>query len=146
MVRTTLLLGALTGVIMAVGQYFGGSQGMTIAFIFAIIMNFGSYWFSDKIVLRMYGGRQVSEADAPQLHRIVHTLTVRAGLPMPKVYIIPSQAANAFATGRNPDHAAVAVTDGILHLMNERELTGVLAHELAHVKNRDILISSIAAT
>ncbi len=146
MLRTTLLLGALTGLIMLIGQYFGGAQGLTIAFIFAVIMNFGSYWFSDKIVLKMYGAHQVSEADAPQLYRIVHALTVRAGLPMPKLYIIPSEGANAFATGRNPENAAVAVTQGILRLMDERELTGVLAHELAHVKNRDILISSIAAT
>ncbi len=146
MFRTTLLLGALTGLIMGIGQMLGGSQGLTIAFVFAILMNFGSYWFSDKIVLAMYGARQVNEADAPMLYRIVHNLTVRAGLPMPKLYIIPSEAANAFATGRNPHHAAVAVTEGILRLMNERELTGVLAHELSHVKNRDILISSIAAT
>jgi heat shock protein HtpX len=109
-------------------------------------MNFGSYWFSDKIVLRMYSAQEATEAQAPQLHRIVHNLTVRAGLPMPKVYVIPSDGANAFATGRNPSHAAVAVTEGIMRLMDERELTGVLAHELAHVKNRDILISSVAAT
>jgi heat shock protein HtpX len=146
MFRTTLLLGALTGLILGIGQMLGGSQGLTIAFGFAVLMNFGSYWFSDKIVLAMYSARQVSEADAPMLYRIVHNLTVRAGLPMPKLYIIPSEAANAFATGRNPHHAAVAVTEGILRLMNEREITGVLAHELAHVKNRDILISSIAAT
>ncbi|MBI3756390.1 MAG: zinc metalloprotease HtpX [Deltaproteobacteria bacterium] len=146
MLRTTILLGALTGIIMAIGQMLGGSQGLTIAFIFAIIMNFGSYWFSDKIVLAAYGARPVSEAEAPLLYRVVHNLTLRAGIPMPKIYLLPSDAANAFATGRNPQHAAVAVTEGILHLMNERELTGVLAHELGHVKNRDILISSIAAT
>lgn len=146
MLRTTILLGALTGIIMAMGQWLGGAQGMTIAFIFAIIMNFGSYWFSDKIVLSMYGARQVSEADAPMLYRIVHNLTLKAGMPMPKIYIIPMEGANAFATGRNPQHAAVAVTQGIMRLMNERELTGVLAHELGHVRNRDILISSIAAT
>ena len=146
MLRTTLLLGALTGLIMGIGQFLGGSQGLTIAFIFAIIMNFGSYWFSDKIVLAMYSARQVGEAEAPMLYRIVHNLTLRAGMPMPKLYIIPNDAANAFATGRNPQHAAVAVTEGILRLMNERELTGVLAHELSHVTNRDILISSIAAT
>ena len=146
MLRTTLLVGAMTGPIMGIAQYFGGSQGLTIAFIVAVVMNFGSYWFSDKIVLKMYGGQQVSEADASQLYRIVHALTVRAGLPKPKLYIIPSQGANAFATGRNPENAAVAVTEGMLRLMNERELTGVLAHELAHAKNRDILISSIAAT
>src|SRR5262245_22485303 len=146
MLRTTLLLGALTGLIMGIGQWLGGSNGLIIAFIFALLMNFGSYWFSDKIVLAAYGARQVSEAEAPLLYRIVHNLALQAGLPMPKLYIIPSEAANAFATGRNPQHAAVAVTAGILRLMNERELTGVLAHELAHVKNRDILISSIAAT
>jgi heat shock protein HtpX len=146
MLRTTLLLGALTGLILGIGQMLGGSDGLMIAFVFAVIMNFGSYWFSDKIVLAMYSARQVSEAEAPTLYRIVHNLTLRAGMPMPKLYIIPTEAANAFATGRNPQHAAVAVTEGILRLMNERELTGVLAHELAHVKNRDILISSIAAT
>ena len=146
MLRTTLLLGALTGLILLFGQYMGGQGGLVIAFVFAIVMNFGSYWFSDRIVLRMYGAQEASEAQAPQLHRIVHNLTVRAGLPMPKLYVIPSEGANAFATGRDPNHAAVAVTQGILRLMDERELTGVLAHELAHVKNRDILISSIAAT
>jgi heat shock protein HtpX len=146
MLRTTLLLGALTGIIMAIGQLLGGSQGLVIAFIFAALMNFGSYWFSDKIVLSMYGARQVNEAEAPMLYRIVHNLALQAGMPMPKLYIIPTDAANAFATGRNPEHAAVAVTEGILRMMNERELTGVLAHELSHVKNRDILISSIAAT
>jgi len=146
MLRTTLLLGALTGLIMAIGHLLGGSQGLVVAFIFAAVMNFGSYWFSDKIVLSMYGARQVSEAEAPMLYRIVHNLALQAGMPMPKLYIIPTDAANAFATGRNPEHAAVAVTEGILRMMNERELTGVLAHELSHVKNRDILISSIAAT
>ncbi len=146
MLRTTLLLGALTGVILWFGQFLGGSTGLMIAFVFAVAMNFGSYWFSDKIVLTMYSARQVSEAEAPMLYRIVHNLTLRAGLPMPKLYVLPSEAANAFATGRNPQHAAVAVTEGILQLMNERELTGVLAHELSHVKNHDILISSIAAT
>jgi len=146
MLRTTILLGALTGIIMAMGQWLGGTQGMTIAFIFAIIMNFGAYWFSDKIVLSMYGARQVGEAEAPMLYRIVHNLTLKAGMPMPKTYIIPMEGANAFATGRNPQHAAVAVTEGLMRMMNEREITGVLAHELAHVKNRDILISSIAAT
>ena len=146
MLRTTFLLGAMTGLILLFGQYMGGQGGLVIAFIFAVVMNFGSYWFSDKIVLRMYGAQEATEAQAPQLHRIVHNLTVRAGLPMPKLYVIPSDGANAFATGRDPSHAAVAVTQGILRLMDERELTGVLAHELAHVKNRDILISSVAAT
>jgi len=146
MLRTALLLGALTGLIMLVGQWLGGSQGLVIAFVFAVIMNFGSYWFSDKIVLGAYGARQVSESEAPMLYRIVHNLALRDGIPMPKLYVIPADAANAFATGRNPQHAAVAVTEGILRLMDERELTGVLAHELSHVKNRDILISSMAAT
>jgi len=146
MLRITLLLGALTGIIMAIGHLLGGSQGLMIAFVFAIITNFVSYWFSDKIVLAAYGARQVSEAEAPMLYRIVHNLALGAGMPMPRLYIIPSDAANAFATGRNPQHAAVAVTEGILRLMNERELTGVLSHELSHVTNRDILISSIAAT
>lgn len=146
MFRTTLLLGALTGLIMLIGQWLGGPQGLVIAFVFAVLMNVGSYWFSDKIVLALYGARQVSEAEAPMLYRIVHNLAVRARMPMPRLYIIPSESPNAFATGRNPRHAAVAVTEGILRLMNERELTGVLAHELSHVQNRDILISSIAAT
>ncbi|MGE0827187.1 MAG: zinc metalloprotease HtpX [Candidatus Binatia bacterium] len=146
MLRTTLLLGALTGLIMAMGNYMGGSSGMTIAFIFAIIMNFGAYWFSDKMVLRAYSAREVTEAEAPMLYRIVHNLTLKAGMPMPKVYVIPSESPNAFATGRNPSHAAVAVTEGLTRLMDEREITGVLAHELAHVRNRDILISTIAAT
>ena len=146
MLRTTILLGALTGIIMAMGQWLGGTHGMTIAFVIAVIMNFGSYWFSDKIVLAAYKAREVGEADAPMLYRIVHNLTLKAGMPMPKIYIIPMEGANAFATGRNPQHAAVAVTEGLMRMMNERELTGVLAHELGHVTNRDILISSIAAT
>lgn len=146
MLRTTLLLGALTGVIMAMGNYMGGSSGMTIAFIIAVAMNFGAYWFSDKMVLRAYSAREVTEAEAPQLYRIVHNLTLGAKMPMPKVYIIPSESPNAFATGRNPSHAAVAVTEGLMRMMDEREITGVLAHELAHVKNRDILISTVAAT
>lgn len=146
MLRTTILLGALTGLIMMMGQWLGGTQGMTIAFVIAVVMNFGSYWFSDKIVLAAYGAKQVSEAEAPMLYRIVHNLALKARMPMPKVYIIPQDSPNAFATGRNPQHAAVAVTEGITRLMNERELTGVLAHELGHVRNRDILISTIAAT
>jgi len=146
MMRTTLLLGALTGLLMVFGQVLGGSQGVTIALIFAIVMNFGAYWFSDKIVLRMYGAREVTEAEAPKLHRIVHNLALGARIPMPKVYIIPGESPNAFATGRNPQNAAVAVTEGLMRMMDERELTGVLAHELSHVQNRDILISTIAAT
>ena len=146
MLRTTLLLAALTGLIMAIGYWFGGSSGLVIAFVFAIIMNFGSYWFSDKIVLAAYGAQPIAEAEAPGLYQTVRQLAQREGIPMPSLYLIPSEAANAFATGRNPEHAVVAVTQGILQLMNERELAGVLAHELAHVRNRDILISSIAAT
>jgi heat shock protein HtpX len=146
MMRTTLLLGALTGLMMAIGNYFGGSNGMMIALIFASVSNLIGYWFSDKIVLRMYSAREVTESEAPQLYRIVHNLALGARMPMPKVYIIPGESPNAFATGRNPQHAAVAVTEGLTRMMDEREITGVLAHELAHVQNRDILISSIAAT
>ena len=145
-IRTALLLGALTGLIMVIGRYLGGHQGMVIAFFFALIMNFGSYWFSDKIVLKMYRARPVSESEAPKLHRIVRELAVQAGLPMPKICIMPSESPNAFATGRNPEHAVVAVTEGIMKVLHENELRGVLAHELAHVKHRDILIGSIAAT
>ena len=146
MLKTTLLLGLLTGLILWFGQSLGGSQGLTIAFVFAAIMNFGSYWFSDKIVLAMYGARPVGMNEAPELYRVVQNLATRAGMPMPKLYVIPTDAANAFATGRNPEHAAVAVTEGIMRLMSWDEIEGVLAHELSHVKNRDILISSIAAT
>ncbi|MDY6952999.1 MAG: zinc metalloprotease HtpX [Thermodesulfobacteriota bacterium] len=145
-VKTALLLGALTGLVMFIGRYLGGNQGMVIAFIFAIMMNFGAYWFSDKIVLRIYRARPVSEAEAPDLHRVVGQLARQAGLPMPKICIMPSESPNAFATGRNPEHAVVAVTQGILRLLDENELKGVLAHELAHVKHRDILIGSVAAT
>jgi len=144
--KTTLLLGLLTGLIMWFGQYLGGSHGLMIAFVFATLMNFGSYWFSDKLVLAMYRAQPVDANSAPDLYRIVHNLATRASIPMPKLYVIPSDAANAFATGRNPEHAAVAVTQGIVRLMSSDELEGVLAHELSHVKNRDILISSIAAT
>ena len=119
---------------------------MIIAFFFAVLMNFGSYWFSDKIVLKLYRAREVSQAEAPQLHRMVGQLTQQAGLPMPKICVMPTDSPNAFATGRDPQHAVVAVTQGILKLLNEEELKGVLAHELAHVKHRDILIGSIAAT
>jgi len=144
-VKTVLLLGLMTGIILWIGQLFGGPQGMVIAFVFSLLLNFGSYWFSDKIVLAMYRARQVSEAEAPELHGIVHDIALRAGIPMPRLYIIPDESPNAFATGRNPEHAVVAVTEGILKIMNREELEGVLAHEISHVKNRDILISSIAA-
>jgi len=143
--KTALLLGLMTGIILWIGQLFGGPQGMMIAFVFSLLLNFGSYWFSDKIVLAMYRARQVSEAEAPELYAIVHNIALRAGIPMPRLYIIPDESANAFATGRNPEHAVVAVTEGILRIMNREELEGVLAHEISHVKNRDILISSIAA-
>jgi len=145
-IRTGVLLVGLTVLVMIIGNFLGGRQGMIIAFFFAVIMNFGSYWFSDKIVLRIYRAKPVSEAEAPGLHRMVRQLAQQAGLPMPKVCIMPSESPNAFATGRNPQHAVVAVTQGILSLLDENELKGVLAHELAHVKHRDILIGSIAAT
>lgn len=144
--KTTLLLGLLTGLILWIGEFLGGSQGLVIAFAFAAVMNFGSYWFSDRLVLAMYRARPVGMNDAPDLYRIVQNLATRAGMPMPKLYVIPTDAANAFATGRNPQHAAVAVTEGIMRLMSWEELEGVLAHEISHVKNRDILISSVAAT
>lgn len=144
--RTVILLGALTGLLMLIGGYFGGRQGVVIAFVIAVVMNFGTYWFSDKVVLAMYRGREISEAQAPELFGIVKSLALRAGLPMPRVYIIPGETPNAFATGRDYDHAVVAVTEGLLRILNREELEGVLAHELTHVKNRDILIGSIAAT
>lgn len=143
-IKTTLLLGALSGLLLYLGQALGGTQGLVMGFGFAVATNFASYWFSDKIVLSMYSARQVGP-ESP-LFRVVERLAQRANLPMPKVYVIPDQSPNAFATGRNPDHAAVAATEGILRLLNEDELEGVIAHELAHVKHRDILISSVAAT
>jgi heat shock protein HtpX len=146
MLKTTLFLALLTGLFMAVGGLLGGRGGMMTAFVLALVMNLVSYWFSDKIVLRMYGAQPLGESEAPVVHRIVRSLATRAGIPMPKLYLLPSEAPNAFATGRNPQHAAVAVTHGILRIMDETELEGVLAHELSHVLNRDILISTIAAT
>jgi heat shock protein HtpX len=146
MLRTALLLTALTLLLIFVGQAVGGRDGAMLAFIFAIIMNFGSYWFSDKLVLAMYRAKPVSPNEAPRLYSIVQELSLSAGLPMPRVYIIPSESPNAFATGRNKNHAVVAVTHGILNLLDENELRGVLAHELAHVRNRDMLVGSIAAT
>jgi heat shock protein HtpX len=143
-VKTVLLLGLLSGLLLVIGDLVGGPNGLVIAFVFAVVMNFGSYWFSDKIVLRMYRAKQVGP-DHP-LHQMTARLAQRANLPMPKVYIIPDQSPNAFATGRNPQNAAVAATEGIMRVLNESELEGVMAHELAHVKHRDILISSIAAT
>jgi heat shock protein HtpX len=143
-VKTALLLGAMSGLVMLVGEALGGGQGLVYGFFFAVAMNFGSYWFSDKIVLSMYSAREVGPEN--RLYQIVQRLAVRAGLPMPRVYIIPQASPNAFATGRNPEHAAVAATEGILQVLTDSELEGVIAHELAHVKHRDILISSIAAT
>lgn len=143
--KTAVLLGVLTALIIMFGSSLGGQNGMMIAFVFALGMNLFSYWFSDKIVLRMYKAQEATEAEAPELFAIVHRLTAAASLPMPKLYIIPDDSANAFATGRNPEHAAVAVTQGILRLLSRDELEGVLAHELAHVQNRDILICTVAA-
>lgn len=145
-IKTLVLLVSLTLILVWAGGALGGKQGMTMALIFALAMNFFAYWFSDKIVLKMYGAREVTEAQAPDLYRIVRSLAHRAELPMPKVYIIDEQQPNAFATGRNPKHAAVAVTTGIIRMLSEDELQGVIGHELAHVKHRDILISTIAAT
>ena len=144
--KTTLLLGVMTALIVFIGGLFGGRQGMVLAFFIAIAMNFFSYWFSDKIVLRMYKAREVSPQEFPGLYHAVEDLARNAGLPMPKVYIIPEESPNAFATGRNPEHAVIAVTEGLLRTMNNEEATGVLAHEMSHIRNRDILIGSIAAT
>lgn len=142
--KTAFLLGTLSALLLLVGQTVGGQAGLLVALVIAAVMNFGSYWFSDKIVLAMYRAQEVGP-DHP-LSRIVARLVAKAGLPMPKVYIIPTDTPNAFATGRSPEHAAVAATEGILRLLSEEEIEGVMAHELAHVKNRDILISSVAAT
>ncbi|MGA1846387.1 zinc metalloprotease HtpX [Deferribacter abyssi] len=144
--KTAFLLGLLTLLFIFIGGLLGGRTGMMLAFIFALGMNFISYWFSDKIVLAMYRAKEVTETEAPMLYSIVRRLTQKAGMPMPKVYIIDNPTPNAFATGRNPNHAAVAVTTGILNLLNEDELEGVLGHELAHIYGRDILISTIAAS
>ena len=146
LMKTTFLLTALTLLLLFVGKAIGGNGGMMMALIMAGVMNLVSYWFSDKIVLKMYGAREVTEAEAPRLYRITNQLAMKAMLPMPKVYIIPGMSPNAFATGRNPQHAAVAATEGILQMLNDEELEGVMAHELAHVGNRDILISSVVAT
>jgi heat shock protein HtpX len=144
--KTTILLGALTGLLMFFGNLAGGQNGMLMALIFAAIMNFGAFWFSDKIVLAMYRAQKVEEGDAPALYRIVRRLSEKAGMPMPKVYIIPTDTSNAFATGRSPKHASVAATQGIMRILSEEELEGVMAHELAHVQNRDTLTATIAAT
>jgi heat shock protein HtpX len=144
--RTTILLAVLTALLVWAGDLMGGRQGAVIALVMAGVMNFFSYWFSDKIVIKMYGGQEVTAQDNPELYGLIQDLTQRAALPMPKVYMLPQDTPNAFATGRNPQHAAVAVTDGIRRILNKRELAGVLGHELSHVKNRDILVSTIAAT
>jgi len=143
-IKTAVLLGLMSAVLMGIGEVLGGGGGMATGFLFAVVMNFGSYWFSDKIVLRMYRAQEVGPGH--RLYELVARLAQRAGLPMPRVYIIPEASPNAFATGRNPHHAAVAATEGILRILSDDELAGVIAHELAHVKHRDILISSIAAT
>jgi heat shock protein HtpX len=146
LIKTGILLAALTSLVVLIGGAIGGQQGMLIAFVFAAAMNFGSYWFSDRIVLSMYGAQPVDEAQAPDLYRIVRRLTTKAGIPLPRVYLIPGDTPNAFATGRNPEHAAVAVTEGVMRMLDDEELEGVLAHELSHVKNRDTLTMTIAAT
>lgn len=144
--KTTLLLTSLTVLLVLIGQGVGGTGGMVLAFVMAIVMNGGAYWFSDKLALSMSGAREVTAAEAPQLHGMVAELAQRAELPMPRVYLIDSEGPNAFATGRNPAHGAVAVTSGIMRLLDRDELAGVIAHELAHIKNRDTLISAVAAT
>jgi heat shock protein HtpX len=146
LMKTAILMAAITALFMALGQLLGGQTGMVMALLVALGMNFFSYWFSDKMVLRMYNAQEVDASSAPQFYRMVQDLAQRAGLPMPRVYLINEDAPNAFATGRNPEHAAVAATTGILRVLTERELRGVMAHELAHVKHRDILISTISAT
>ncbi|MBI2354317.1 MAG: zinc metalloprotease HtpX [Deltaproteobacteria bacterium] len=144
--KTTLLMGLLTVLLVLLGGALGGKGGMTMAFLLAGGMNFFSYWFSDKIVLRMYGAHEISEGDDPRFYGIVRRLAMQANLPMPRVYLIDDDSPNAFATGRNPEHAAVAATTGIMRILGDDELAGVMAHELGHVKNRDILISTLAAT
>ncbi|QLA16984.1 zinc metalloprotease HtpX [Desulfolutivibrio sulfoxidireducens] len=143
--KTALLLGLLTALVLFIGQAMGGRSGLYVAFAFALIMNVGSYWFSDRIVLAMYRARELAPHDAPGLHDMVGELARNAGIPKPKIYLIPQEAPNAFATGRNPEHGVVAVTQGIMRLLSPEELRGVLAHELGHVKNRDILVQTVAA-
>ncbi len=146
LMKTAILMAAITALFMAIGSVLGGQQGMMLALVVAVGMNFFSYWYSDKMVLKMYNAQEVDETSAPQFYKMVRELAQRAQLPMPRVYLINEDAPNAFATGRNPEHAAVAATTGILQVLTERELRGVMAHELAHVKHRDILISTISAT
>lgn len=144
--KTVLLLGLLAALFLGLGYLFGGVTGLIVAFGFALLMNLGTYWFSDKLALRMAGAHQVTPEQEPRLHRMVEDVAGMAGLPKPKVYVVQNDAPNAFATGRNPKHSAVAVTTGIMRILNEDELKGVLAHEMGHIKNRDILISAIVAT
>ncbi len=146
LMKTAILMAAITALFMAIGSLLGGQTGMMVALAVALGMNFFSYWFSDKMVLKMYNAREVDASSAPQFYRMVEELAQRAGLPMPRVYLINEDAPNAFATGRNPQNAAVAATTGIIRVLSERELRGVMAHELAHVKHRDILISTVSAT
>ncbi|OGS45704.1 MAG: protease HtpX [Elusimicrobia bacterium RIFOXYD2_FULL_34_15] len=145
-IKTFLLMLTMMFLFILIGNAIGGRQGMITAFIFAAVMNFIMYWFSDKIVLAMYRAKPVSENDAPEIYKIVRNLTVKGNIPMPKIYILPMETPNAFATGRNPDHAAVAVTKGILDILDDNELEGVIAHELSHITHRDILVATIAAT
>src|SRR5262245_1116443 len=144
--KTMMLLAALTALFVFIGYALGGKGGLVIALLFAGGMNFAAYWWSDRIVLRMYHAQEVTESQAPELYAIVRDLATRSGIPMPRVYIIPEQTPNAFATGRNPQHAAVAATEGLLRLLNRDEITAVLAHELGHVKDRDTLIMTVAAS
>jgi heat shock protein HtpX len=144
--KTAILLALLSAMLVLIGAAVGGRQGMLVAFFVALVMNFVSYWWSDKIVLRMYGAQEISEAQAPGLYGMVHRLASKAQIPMPRLYLIPSDQPNAFATGRNPKHAVVAVTEGIMRILDDEELEGVLAHEISHVTNRDVLIGTVAAT
>ena len=144
--KTAVLLGVLTSLVVMIGGAVGGQNGLLMAFILAAVMNFGAYWFSDRIVLAMSGAQPVDESQAPGLYRLVRNLATRAQIPMPRVYVIPGDAPNAFATGRNPEHSAVAVTEGLMRVLDEEEIEGVVAHELAHIKNRDTLIMTVAAT
>ena len=144
--KTAALLGLLTGLMLVVGSLIGGKGGLTVALIFAGLMNFGAYFFSDRIVLAMYGAQEAKKSKYPKLHHIIEDVASRAGIPKPKVYILPTPTPNAFATGRSPAHASVAATEGILNLLTEEELRGVMAHEISHIKNRDILVVTIAAT
>jgi heat shock protein HtpX len=145
-VKTLVFLAVLTALFLWLGQALGGKTGVAIAFLFAAVMNIGAYWFSDRIVLRMYNARQIGPSEAPELYRVIRDLATRAGLPMPKVYVIPESAPNAFATGRNPEHSSVAVTEGLLSMLHRDEIRGVIAHELGHIRNRDTLIMTVAAT